>query len=100
MSKIINNILSNDLVEIPLTMMLALFVGNSLNPVPKIFEYFLFDSFLFKFIILALFGIRMFHPLDNKRLLKIIIIAFIISIIIEYFRRKNEIFLYYNEKQQ
>jgi hypothetical protein len=87
MSEIINQILSNDVINIFLTISLGMLVGGTIRPMPKNLMYLFVNSFLFKYIILVLFGFCRLYPLDNNKIIKILIISFILLYFIEFLQR-------------
>ncbi len=87
MDSIINNSLSNDTFNIFLALILAMLGGNTIRPVPRLLREIFEKSFLFKYIILVSIGCRLFYPVNNKKLLRIFITAFILLYLLEILRK-------------
>lgn len=87
MDLIINKFLSNDTFYIFLTLTLTMLGGNTVRPLPKVLRYIIEKSFLFKYIVLILVGCRMVYPVTNKKLLKIVVFAFLLLYFLEFLRK-------------
>ena len=86
MDSIINQALSNTNFNILLAIFLAITAGQTIQPVPKVLNYLYNNSFLFKYIILILFGLRVFYPVNNKKIIVVFISAFILLYTLEILR--------------
>jgi hypothetical protein len=87
MDSIINNSLSNETFHIFLTLVLAMLGGNTIRPVPRVLREIFESYFLFKYLILVLIGCRIFYPVNKKKLLTIIVSAFLLLYLLEILRK-------------
>ena len=87
MESLINSSLSNNTCHIFLGLILAILAGNTIRPLPRILRELFEKSFLFKFVILSLAGIRIFYPVNNEKLLKILVTSFILLYLLEILRK-------------
>jgi hypothetical protein len=87
METIINNSFSNNTFNIFMAITLAILGGNTIRPIPRILRNIFENCFLFKYVILILIGSRLYYPLDKKKLLTILVSAFILLYLLEILRK-------------
>jgi len=84
-----NNLLSINLTRIFLLLITSVYIGYTLQPVPKVLNNLFDNSNLFKFLILFICGSTSLYPLDNNKLLYILISSILILILFNYLRSKD-----------
>lgn len=87
MDSIINQALANNTFNIFLAIFLTILSGQTIQPIPKVLKRIYYRSFLIKYCVLILVGCRLFYPLNKKKLLSIIIFAFILLYLLEILRK-------------
>ena len=83
----LNSILGQDFVKITLSLILGVFGGYTLNPVPPILKHLFETSLIFKFLILFLAGCVGAYPLKRRHLLIIPFCSALVLILFEMARK-------------
>jgi hypothetical protein len=86
MADFVNNIFKSESVQIGVALTAGIAAGLALRPIPKCLKDFVYGSFLIKYLIVILFALRIFCPVSQKGLLKILIFSFIVLLLFEYLR--------------
>jgi len=82
----INWILNSDSVQILLVFILGMTAGKTIDPIPTIVKDTIFNSFFVKYIILVGFALRIFYPVTDIKVAKILIMALLMLVFIDYLR--------------
>lgn len=86
----LNNTLANNYLRMFIMLICSVFIGYTLQPVPKWLSNLFDNSNLFKFVVLVAAGITAVYPLDGDELACIVIGAVVILMLFSLFRRVNE----------
>ena len=89
MFEFVNDVMSNESINIFIAIAASMMVGATLQPVPSQLANLLTNNFLFKWAVIVIFTTRIFHPVTDVKLFRIIIVSAIILYILELMR-KNE----------
>jgi hypothetical protein len=89
MSQIVNGIISNESINIFIAIAASMMVGATLQPVPGQLANLLTNSFLFKWAIIVIFTTRIFHPVTDAKLFRIMVIAAIVLYLLELMRKQQ-----------
>ena len=81
-----NKILENDYIRIFIMLIIGVFTGYTLQPVPQWLNKLFDKSNIFKFLILFLGGSVALYPLTNNKILIITICSILILAIFQLFR--------------
>lgn len=82
-----NMLFQNDTLRTTLLIMTSVFIGYTLQPVPKWLNNLFDTSHVFKFIIMMIVGITALYPLDATKLINIIIGSIIVLVLFEASRK-------------
>ncbi len=85
-----NNILSNDYLRVLLLLITGVFMGYTLQPVPKWLNKMFDTSILLKFIVLFIAGSISLYPLNNNSLMWITIGSILTLVLFQYMRKMDE----------
>lgn len=82
-SGVINKTFSNDFFRMLSFVIVSVFIGYTLQPVPKWLNNLFDKSIVLKFIVMLLVGITAVYPLDKSKTLNIVISSAIILLLFE-----------------
>ncbi len=82
----INIFFNNDLFRMFMLILVGIFAGYTLQPVPKWLNSLFDKSNLFKFIIIMIIGITAVYPIDKNKLINIILSSTLILLLFNFFR--------------
>jgi hypothetical protein len=85
----LNKFAYTDIIAIPVFMFLAASIANTLAPLPESFQRLFQHSLIVKFIILFLFGIIIAKPLNNTKVLIVIVGALVILALMGLWRKSS-----------
>lgn len=94
-----NKLLGNDYFRIFFLLITGVFIGYTLQPVPKWLNYLFDNSIIFKFIILFMVGIIAGHPLDKSKTFKVALGAFIVLFLF-YLARQIDVLIEKQKKKE
>lgn len=89
MFEVVNDVFNNQSVNIFVAIAASMMVGATLQPVPSKLAELLTNSFLFKWAIVVIFTTRIFHPIDDGKLFRIMVISAVVLYILELMRRNQ-----------
>jgi glycerol uptake facilitator-like aquaporin len=84
----INYLLDQQIIKITLALLSATFIGYTLKPVPAWLTELFNESVVFKGVILLIFALVVSHPLNNKKLLALLV-GVPVVLIIYYLLQNN-----------
>jgi hypothetical protein len=85
-----NNILSNDYLRVLLLLITGVFMGYTLQPVPKWLNKMFDTSILLKFIVLFIAGSISLYPLNNNSLMWITVGSILTLGLFQYMRKIDD----------
>lgn len=88
-----NNILSNDYLRVLLLLITGVFMGYTLQPIPKWLNKLFDTSILLKFTALFIAGSISLYPLNNNSLMWVTIGSILTLVLFQYMRKIDE-FIY------
>ncbi len=80
---IMNKTFKNDFFRMLSFVIVSVFIGYTLQPVPKWLNNLFDKSFILKFIVMLLVGITAVYPLDKTEIINIVISSIIILVLFE-----------------
>ena len=86
MHNTINNFIKHNFFRTFLTLCFGVFIGYTLQPIPQIFQD-LIQYHLTKYFILVILGILTFYPINNEKLVEILIGSFLVLVMFELMRK-------------
>jgi hypothetical protein len=89
MSQIVNGVISNESINIFIAIAASMMVGATLQPVPSQLSNLLTNNFLFKWAVIVIFTTRIFHPVTDGKLFRIMVIAAIVLYLLELMRKQQ-----------
>ena len=87
MESLINGALSNNTFNIFLAVLFLPVTGQLIQPIPKSLIQLIHKNFLVKYLITIMAICRVFYPVNTKKLLTILISAFIVLYLLEILRK-------------
>ncbi len=89
---LVNTTFSNDFFRLLSLMIVGVFAGYTLRPVPNWLGNLFDSSILFKFLIIVVVGVTGNYPVSKSKLMNIVIASAIIMVIFEGLRRLEKVF--------
>lgn len=87
-----NKLFNNDYFRMFFLLITGVFIGYTLQPVPKWINNLFDNSYIFKFIILFMVGAIALHPLNKTKAFKIII-GTVITLFLFYLARQIDVLI-------
>ena len=82
-----NNILSNDFVRLLVLILGGIYAGYTLQPIPEWLNNLFNKSNVFKFLILMMIGLVASYPINEQKIMNVIIISIFILVFFELKRK-------------
>ena len=89
MFEFVNGVMSNESINIFIAIAASMMVGATLQPVPAQLSNLLTNNFLFKWAVIVIFTTRIFHPVTDAKLFRIMVIAAVVLYLLELMRKQQ-----------
>ena len=89
MFEFVNGVMSNESINIFIAIAASMMVGATLQPVPGQLSNLLTNNFLFKWAVIVIFTTRIFHPVTDAKLFRIMVIAAVVLYLLELMRKQQ-----------